>query len=127
RLEAFRLFAGRKRDHRRADAALVQAGDQRRKMRSGDIGVCHDGRPDAGQPSRYLLAGARDEAGSDQDVVGAIAEPDDDGFDAHDAVSPKVCGLCVWLSRCRPIASITSPAMTSLRSSRVAMVTSACA
>ena len=109
------------------DPASLKAGYQRLKVRRGNIGVGDDSRPDASQPLRYLRTGAGDEARADEDFVSPVAEPDRNGLDVHGVVPPTVFGTAGWLARYRPIASITSLAMTSLRSSRVGTVTSASA
>ena len=95
-------------------------------MRCRDILVGDDGSPYARQPPRNLLTGAGDQVLADQDVVGPVAKPDLDGFDGLGHVALSSGGVAA-AERCLSIASITSSAITSLRSSRVGTVTSASA
>ena len=78
-----------------------------------------------GRRAAISCAGARDQAVADQDVVGALAEPDLDG--RHRARSSRRRPLRSPQAEMPASASITSSAITSLRSSRVGTVTSAVA
>ena len=124
RCEALGLLAGRQDDSDIADAGRVEAGGQSRKMRGSDVLVGDDSSADPWQARCDLAAGARDQAVADQDVVGTLAEPDIDGRQrgtcCH-AAAPSIA------ARRSTRASITSSAITSLRSSRVSTVTSAVA
>ncbi len=76
----------------RLDAALFETGLQRLEMRGGDVVVGDHRSACAGQATRNLDAGARQQARADQDVVGALAKPDLDGdchVRAHDRTSPS--------------------------------------
>ena len=121
--ETLGLLAGRQCDGDIADAGRVEAGSQCRKMRGGDVLVGDHSHANAGQARRDLVAGTLDQAVADQDVVGALAEPDIDGgqLGCRHAAAPSIAA-----SRSAS-ASITSSAITSLRSSRVGTVTSAVA
>ena len=93
-------------------------------MGGRNVLVGNHGDANAGQARSDLVAGALNQAVADQDVVGALAEPDIDG--RHFSCSSHAAAPSIAASRIA-IASITSSAITSLRSSRVGTVTSAVA
>src|SRR5690606_14803233 len=73
-VEALGLLAGRKRQRHRLDTIGLQAVHQLIEIDRADILVSDDSRLAALDAGGDLAAGATDQAGADQDVVGAFAE-----------------------------------------------------
>jgi hypothetical protein len=124
--ETLGLFSSRQRDDGGPNAALFKAGPQRLEVGGGDIDVGDHRGARAGQAARNLGAGAQQQAGADQYVIGAIAEPDFDG-DCRIAFHERASPVAAATPKYPQSAFTTSAAMTSLRSSRVGTVTSAVA
>ena len=73
-----------------AQARAVEARAHRREVMAGDglVGRYYDAlRPGGGGDAR---AGIGDQAGADDDVVGALAEPDGDDGVGHSGAMPRV-------------------------------------
>src|SRR5262245_46084529 len=125
-VKALCLFSRRQNDWLKTESARSEAGGKGIEVRSRDIPIADHGRSYARHALADFLPGAGKQAGPDSDLIGARAQPNlyRDGIGGHCASLPSPASPPPSaLAR----ASITSAAMTSLRSSRVDTVTSALA
>ncbi len=134
-LETLRRLARRDGDLGRLDAGFLQALRDGRQMVAGDVFVGDDRRAGSRQHRGDMTSGLGEKAGSDQDVVGAVAERDVDGLGGngggHCPDAPVVSAIVAFSlpSRVSQLASAatTLAAMSSLEMSCDSTSTSASA
>ncbi len=122
-LEALGLFTGRQGQGNSLDAVRLQSIHQAFKVERRDMLIGDDRRTPAPQPRRDFAARPADEAGPDQNVIGALAERHmDETFIGVDFRrrhgNQSFCSMPA-------MAASTSVTMISLRTSRDSMVRSA--